>query len=247
MAFTVYPAIDLKQGRCVRLRQGRMDDATIYAEDPSGVAERFAKAGARWLHLVDLDGAVQGRPQNQEAIRRILEAAPSLQVQLGGGLRSMQAIEEALAMGIARVILGSIAAKDPAFVREACRAFPGKIAVGIDAKDGQVAVQGWTQAMHLAAEELAMRLADAGVAVLIHTDIARDGMLTGPNLKAAVAVAKASGLGVIVSGGVASIDDVRAAAALQSEGIVGVVIGKALYEGRIALAEALQLEGDSRC
>ncbi|UPY37160.1 1-(5-phosphoribosyl)-5-[(5-phosphoribosylamino)methylideneamino]imidazole-4-carboxamide isomerase [Sediminicoccus sp. KRV36] len=238
--FTLYPAIDLKQGRVVRLQRGDMAQATIYAEDPAEQALRFAADGFTWLHVVDLDGAFAGKPANAEAVSRILAAAP-MPVQLGGGIRNMPTVEAWLGAGITRVILGSAAVKDPHFVREACRHFPGRVVVGIDARGGMVATEGWAETSTLSARDLALRLEDAGAAAIIYTDIERDGMLSGVNLEQTRNLAMALDTPVIASGGVASIADLVALKAVAADGISGCILGRALYDGRIAPAEALAL------
>lgn len=238
-AFELYPAIDLKAGQVVRLERGAMDRATVYAHDPAAQAVRFAAAGFRWLHVVDLDGAFAGRPANAEAVRAILAAVPGLPVQLGGGIRDLATAEAWLAAGVARVILGSAAAKDPAFAAAACRAFPGRVVLGLDARDGFVATEGWAETTGLRAVDLARRLADSGPAAIVFTDIARDGMLSGVNVAATAALAAAVAVPVIASGGVAGPADV---AALRAEGrIAGAVLGRALYDGRLEPALALAL------
>jgi phosphoribosylformimino-5-aminoimidazole carboxamide ribotide isomerase len=239
MTFTLYPAIDLKGGQVVRLKRGEMDQATVYAEDPAAQAASFAKAGFGWVHVVDLDGAFAGRPANAEAVRGILAAVGGISVQLGGGIRDMATAEAWLAAGVARIILGSAAVKDPDFARAACRAFPGRVALGIDARDGFVATEGWAETSGVTAEELALRFADAGAAAIIYTDISRDGMLTGVNVDATAALARAVPIPVIASGGVASVDDITA---LKAERVVsGAILGRALYDGRIEPAEALRV------
>jgi phosphoribosylformimino-5-aminoimidazole carboxamide ribotide isomerase len=238
MSFTLYPAIDLKGGQVVRLLRGEMAEATVYAADPAAQAEAFAAAGFSWLHVVDLDGAFAGRPANAEAVRAILAAVPGMRVQLGGGIRSLAVAESWLAAGVARIVLGSAAVKDPAFVREACRAFPGRIAIGIDAREGMVATEGWAETTDIPAIDLARRFADAGAAAIITTDIARDGMLMGVNVAATAAMARAVAVPVIASGGVAGVEDIRALRAAGA-GIAGAILGRALYEGRLSAAEAL--------
>ncbi len=238
--FTLYPAIDLKQGRVVRLQRGDMAQATIYAEDPAEQALRFAADGFKWLHVVDLDGAFAGKPANAEAVARILAAAP-MPVQLGGGIRNLPTVEAWLNAGITRVILGSAAVKDPQFVRQACRQFPGRVVVGIDARGGMVATEGWAETSTLPARDLALRLEDAGAAAIIYTDIDRDGMLSGVNVEQTRALALALETPVIASGGVASIADLVALKAVAADGISGCILGRALYDGRIAPAEALAL------
>jgi len=243
MGLTLYPAIDLKGGQVVRLRRGDMAQATVYSGEPAAQARKFAATGFTWLHVVDLDGAFAGRPANAAAVEAILAAVPGLPVQLGGGIRSMETVEAWLARGVERVILGSAALKDPDFTRAACRAHPGRVAVGIDARKGMVAVEGWAEVSTMPAEELARRFEDAGAAAIIYTDIDRDGMLGGVNLEATLALARAVSLPVIASGGVASLDDLAALAAVAAEGIEGVIIGRALYDGRIDPAKALALAG----
>jgi phosphoribosylformimino-5-aminoimidazole carboxamide ribotide isomerase len=241
MALTLYPAIDLKDGQCVRLRRGEMDQATVYADDPAAQARTWQDSGFAWLHVVDLNGAFAGRPVNADAVTAILGAV-HIPVQLGGGIRDMAGIEAWLAAGISRVILGSAAAKHPDLVLQACRAFPGRIAVGIDARDGMVATEGWAETSSLAARDLALRFEDAGVAAIIYTDISRDGMLTGVNVAQTVALAQHLTTPVIASGGVGGLDDL---AALQRAAVgtrvAGVVVGRALYDGRIDPAAALAL------
>lgn len=241
MNFTLYPAIDLKGGEVVRLKRGDMAQATVYAADPGAQAASFAAQGFRWLHVVDLDGAFAGKPANAEAVARILAAAPGMPVQLGGGIRNMPTIEAWLAGGVTRVILGSAAVKNPALVREACRAFPGRVAVGIDARGGMVATEGWAETSSLSARELALRFEDAGAAAIIYTDIDRDGMLGGVNLDATRELARALATPVIASGGVASIEDVRALKAAEEDGIAGAILGRSLYEGTIEPGAALAL------
>ncbi len=239
MTFELYPAIDLKGGQVVRLRRGEMDQATVYADDPAAQAASFARAGFAWVHVVDLDGAFAGRPANAGAVRAILGAVRGLSVQLGGGIRDMATAEAWLEAGVTRIILGSAAVKDPDFARAACRAFPDHVALGIDARDGMVATEGWAETSGVTAEELALRYADAGAAAIIYTDIARDGMLTGVNVAATAALARAVAIPVVASGGVASVDDLIA---LKAEGVVaGAILGRALYDGRVDPAEALTL------
>ncbi|SMF08816.1 1-(5-phosphoribosyl)-5-[(5-phosphoribosylamino)methylideneamino] imidazole-4-carboxamide isomerase [Tistlia consotensis] len=236
----LFPAIDLKDNQVVRLRLGEMDQATIFNSDPVAQAEAFAKAGFEWLHVVDLNGAFAGRAVHEPVIESILSAT-RLPVQLGGGIRSMERIERWLEIGVNRVILGTVAVKDPQLVREACRRFPGRIVVGVDAKGGRVAVEGWAEVSDLAAPELAKRFEDAGVTALLYTDIDRDGLLAGVNVDSTVALARATRLPVIASGGVASLDDIAELMAYEEDGICGVVCGRALYDGRIDPAEALAL------
>ena len=234
----LYPAIDLKGGRCVRLLRGEMDAATVYGEDPAAQAAAFEVAGCRWLHVVDLDGAFAGRSANGAAVEAIL-ARVSVPVQLGGGVRDRAALEGWLEKGVARVILGTAAVRDPAFVREAARAWPGRVAVGIDARGGRVAVEGWAETTGIEAVDLARRYEDAGVAALVYTDIERDGALSGPNVEATAALARAVSIPVIASGGVSSLDDLRA---LRDCGapLDGAISGRALYDGRIDLGKAIR-------
>ena len=241
MTLTLYPAIDLKGGACVRLRRGEMAQATIYADDPAAQAEDWARLGFSWIHVVDLDGAFAGRPVNVAAVSGIL-AAVAIPVQLGGGIRDLAGVEAWLAAGVARVILGSAAAKNSSLVREAARKFPGRVVVGIDARGGMVATEGWAETSTLAAGDLVARLADAGIAAIIHTDIARDGMKTGLNLEETAVLAARTGIEVIASGGVAGLADILAlkAAALRTPNLTGVVIGRALYDGTLDAAEALR-------
>jgi phosphoribosylformimino-5-aminoimidazole carboxamide ribotide isomerase len=239
MTFTLYPAIDLKGGQVVRLKRGEMDQATVYASDPAAQAASFARQGFDWVHVVDLDGAFAGRPANAAAVKGILAAVGGLSVQLGGGIRDMATAEAWIEAGVTRLILGSAAVKDPAFARAACKAFPGRVALGIDARDGFVATEGWAETSGTTAEDLALRYADAGAAAIIYTDIARDGMLTGVNVAATAALARAVAIPVIASGGVASTDDI---VALKAEKVVsGAILGRALYDGRIDTAAALAL------
>jgi phosphoribosylformimino-5-aminoimidazole carboxamide ribotide isomerase len=241
----LFPAIDLKGGQCVRLIKGDMAQATVFNTDPADQARQFAAAGAEWLHLVDLDGAFAGEPVNEAAVEGILKAT-ALPVQLGGGIRDMARIEAWLEKGVARVILGTVALKNPDLVKEACRRFPGKIAVGIDAKGGKVAVEGWAETSELTAFELARRFEDAGVAAIIYTDIDRDGLLQGVNVEATAALAASLSIPVIASGGVSSLADIDAllaalpASRAKGGGIVGVISGRAIYDGRLDLKSALQ-------
>ena len=239
----LFPAIDLKDGACVRLVQGDMDKATVFSDDPPAQARAFVETGARWLHVVDLDGAFAGAPRNAAAVADILGAV-DIPVQLGGGVRDLAAIEGWLAAGVARVILGTAAARAPDLVKDACKRFPGRIAIGIDARDGLVAVEGWAETSDLDATALALSYEDAGAAAIIHTDIARDGAMTGMNVEATAALARRLTTPVIASGGVTSLDDLRALSAAADAGIVGVICGRALYDGRIELTQALALLGD---
>jgi phosphoribosylformimino-5-aminoimidazole carboxamide ribotide isomerase len=236
----LFPAIDLKDGQCVRLVRGEMDQATVFNDDPAAQARAFEAQGFAWLHLVDLNGAFAGRPVNGAAVDAIL-AAVGIPVQLGGGIRDMATIEAWLGKGIARVILGTAAVRDPDLVREACRAFPGRIAVGLDARGGRVAVEGWAETSDLSAPDLVARFEDAGVAAVIYTDIDRDGVLQGLNLEATVRLARATAIPVIASGGLSSIDDIRALLRPENAILEGAVSGRALYDGRIDAADALAL------
>jgi phosphoribosylformimino-5-aminoimidazole carboxamide ribotide isomerase len=238
--FELIPAIDLLGGQCVRLAQGRYDAATVYDADPAAAARRFAAHAVPRLHVVDLDGARSGKPRNGAAVRAIVAAVGALPVQLGGGLRDLAAVEASFEAGVDRVVLGTAALRDPAFVRDAARRFPGRIAVGLDAKEGRVSVEGWLDTGEATVIEVAQRFEDAGVAALVHTDIARDGMLSGPNLEASAELADAVSIPVIVSGGIASEDDLVAAARLAPRGIAGAIAGRALYTGALDLASALR-------
>ena len=233
----LYPAIDLKDGQCVRLKLGDMDQSTVFNDDPAAQAQDFVDAGCEWLHLVDLNGAFEGKPVNAAPVEAIL-AAVRIPVQLGGGIRDMATIGAWLERGIRRVILGTAAVKNPNLVREACREWPGHVAVGIDAKGGKVAIEGWAEVSELTAEALAAQFADAGVTAIIHTDVDRDGVLAGPNIETTSALASATSIPVIASGGVSSLDDLLA---LRDAGnIAGAISGRALYDGRIDLSQALK-------
>lgn len=236
----LYPAIDLKDGQCVRLRQGAMDAATVFNDDPAAQARAFEQAGFEYLHIVDLNGAFAGQPVNAAAVEAILRAI-RIPAQLGGGIRDLATIEMWLAKGITRVILGTAAVREPRLVHEACRLFPGRIAVGIDARAGMVAVEGWAQTSTLTVGALAARFEDAGVAAIIYTDIARDGLLQGLDLAGTLALARATSIPVIASGGLASIADVRALLQPEARIIAGAIAGRALYDGRLDPAEALSL------
>lgn len=236
----LFPAIDLKDGACVRLELGDMERATVYGTDPAAQARAFEQAGFSWLHVVDLNGAFAGRSVNAEAVEAIL-GATSNPVQLGGGIRTMADIERWLGKGLARVILGTVAVRDPDLVRAACKAFPGRIAVGIDARGGKVAVEGWAEASELTALELARRFEGAGVAAIVYTDIDRDGVLTGINWEATIALADAVSVPVIASGGLASLADVVRMTMPDAARLEGAISGRALYDGRIDVAEALRI------
>jgi len=234
----VIPAIDLKDGQCVRLRQGLMNDSTVFSDNPVATAQRWADAGGRRLHLVDLNGAFEGEPVNAGAVEAIAKALPNMPIQIGGGIRDLGTIARYLETGVSAVIIGTLAVKDPAFVRVACKEFPGKIIVGIDAKNGFVATDGWAQVSDVRATELAKQFEVHGVASIIYTDIARDGMMQGVNVEATVEMARASSIPVIASGGISHIDDIRALANFMREGIAGAITGRAIYEGTLDLAEA---------
>lgn len=236
----LFPAIDLKDGQCVRLKLGDMDQATVFNDDPAAQALSFEMQGFEWLHLVDLNGAFAGRPVNKTAVEAILRAV-KIPVQLGGGIRSLGQIEEWLGQGIRRVILGTVALRDPALVREACRAFPGRIVVGIDAKGGRVAVEGWAETSDLSATDLARRFADAGVSAIIFTDIDRDGVLKGLNIESTLDLARSVPIPVIASGGLASMDDIHQLLQPDCSILEGAISGRALYDGRIDVPEALRL------
>lgn len=237
----LFPAIDLKDGACVRLLRGDMDAATVFNDDPADQARAFAAAGAEWLHIVDLNGAFDGRSVNGDAVRGILEVtkAAGMRTELGGGIRTREHVASWLEAGIDRVILGTAAVKDPDLVIASCAAHPGRVAVGIDARGGRVAVEGWAETSDLAADDLAARFADAGVAAIIYTDIDRDGAMQGPNVDATVALARAIDIPVIASGGVSSLADVEAFLPYGNDGIEGVISGRAIYDGRLDLATAI--------
>jgi phosphoribosylformimino-5-aminoimidazole carboxamide ribotide isomerase len=236
----LYPAIDLKDGQCVRLFKGDMKAATIYHEDPAAQARRFEAAGFEYLHVVDLNGAVSGSPINRAVVEKVLKAV-NMPVQLGGGIRDRATVDSWLEAGISRVILGTAAVKNPALVKEVARAYPGRVAVGIDARGGMVAVEGWVKASTMKAVDLAKLFEDAGVAAIIYTDIARDGTLEGPNLAETVALAKAISIPVILSGGIGSMADLAAVKVEEASGIEGIIIGRALYENTIQPYDALAL------
>jgi phosphoribosylformimino-5-aminoimidazole carboxamide ribotide isomerase len=236
----LFPAIDLKDGKCVRLKLGDMATATVYGEDPAAQAKTFEDQGFSWLHVVDLNGAFEGRSVNGAAVGAILKATKN-PVQLGGGIRNLDQIEDWLDRGLARVILGTVAVRDPDLVKEACKKFPGKIAVGIDARGGKVAVEGWAEASSLGVVELAQKFEGAGVAAIVYTDIDRDGVLTGINWEATIALADAVSIPVIASGGLASLDDIRRMTMPDARKLEGAISGRALYDGRIDPAEALAI------
>jgi phosphoribosylformimino-5-aminoimidazole carboxamide ribotide isomerase len=236
----LFPAIDLKDGQCVRLKLGEMDQATVFNTNPADQAKQFEDQGFQYLHVVDLNGAFEGRPVNGAAVDAILKAV-KMPVQLGGGIRDLATIETWLAKGIRRVILGTVAVRNPDLVHEACKRFPGRVAVGIDAKGGKVAVEGWAEASTMTATELAARFEDAGVSAIIYTDIDRDGILAGLNLSSTLALAEATKIPVIASGGLASIEDIKEIVKPQYRALEGAISGRALYDGRIDPAEALRV------
>lgn len=241
------PAIDLKDGRCVRLRQGRMEDTTVFSDDPVEMAARWVAEGARRLHLVDLNGAFLGRPVNGAAIRAITERFPALPIQVGGGIRDEATIAAYLEAGVDFAILGTQAVREPAFVARACQAFPGHIIVGLDARDGQVAIDGWATLTEHRVVDLARRFEAQGVSAIVYTDIGRDGMLTGPNLEATAQLADAISIPLIASGGITSLADVQALCALEARGVMGAITGRAIYEGTLAFAEGQRLADTAGC
>lgn len=242
----IFPAIDLKGGQCVRLLKGDMQKATVFNDNPAAQARAFEAQGFRWLHVVDLDGAFAGKAANAQAVEAIVRAV-GIPVQLGGGIRDAQSIERWLEGGVRRVILGTAAVRNPDLVREACRKFPGSIVVGIDARAGKVAVEGWAKTSEIAALELALRFEDCGVAAIVYTDIERDGALAGVNVEATAALAARLETPIIASGGVASLDDIRALQRREGDGIEGVICGRALYDGRIDPKAALALTAEDLC
>ncbi|HTT40169.1 MAG TPA: 1-(5-phosphoribosyl)-5-[(5-phosphoribosylamino)methylideneamino]imidazole-4-carboxamide isomerase [Burkholderiales bacterium] len=238
----IIPAIDLKDGHCVRLKQGAMDQVTVFSDDPAAMARHWTKLGARRLHLIDLNGAVAGRPKNEAAIKAIVAAVgDAIPIQLGGGIRDLDTIERYMDDGIHYVIVGSAAVKTPGFLHDACYAFPGHVMVALDAKDGKVALDGWSKMTGHDVIDLAKKFQDYGVEAIIHTDISRDGMLTGLNIAATVDLARAVSVPVIASGGVSSLEDVKALCEVAREGIVGAITGRALYEGKLDFVEAQKL------
>lgn len=236
----VIPAIDLKEGKCVRLEQGEMHRDTVFSDNPAEQALKWQQAGAELLHLVDLDGAFAGQPKNKAAIESILKAI-TIPAQLGGGIRDIPTIEAYLALGLSRVIIGTAAQRNPQLVIDACRQFPGQIVVGIDAKNGMVAVQGWAEVTGITAVDLARKFEDCGVSAIIYTDISRDGMMAGPNIEATKALAEAISIPVIASGGVSSLKDIEHLMAIETSGVSGAITGKAIYTGAIDLSEAIAL------
>ncbi|AVT74387.1 phosphoribosylformimino-5-aminoimidazole carboxamide ribotide isomerase [Rhodopseudomonas palustris] len=241
----LFPAIDLKNGQCVRLEQGDMARATVFNLDPAAQAQSFAAQGFQYLHVVDLDGAFAGKPMNAQAVEAMLKVV-KMPVQLGGGIRDLKTIEAWLSKGIARVIIGTAAVRDPALVKDAAKAFPGRVAVGLDARDGKVAVEGWAESSQVTALDIAQRFEDAGVAAIIFTDIARDGLLKGINWDATIALAEAISIPVIASGGLASIEDVKTLLSPRAKKLEGAIAGRALYDGRLDPTEALALIGAAK-
>ncbi len=243
----IIPAIDLKDGHCVRLEQGRMESATVFSKEPGKAAAQWAGKGARRLHVVDLNGAVAGKPRNEAAVKAIIASVDSdIPVQLGGGIRDLETIERYLDDGVSFVIIGTAAVKNPGFLHEACDAFPGHIMVGLDAKDGKVATDGWSKLTGHDVVDLAKRFQDYGVEAVIYTDIGRDGMMTGVNIEATVRLAQALSVPVIASGGLNSLEDVAALMAVEAEGITGCIAGRAIYEGKLDFAAAMKLaDGES--
>ncbi len=240
----VIPAIDLKDGQCVRLRQGRMDDSTVFGDDPVSMAQRWVDAGCRRLHLVDLNGAFAGEPVNGDAVTAIAKAFPDLPIQIGGGIRSLETIEYYLNAGVNYVIIGTKAVKEPKFVAEACQAFPGTVIVGLDAQDGFVATDGWAEVSSVKATDLAKQFSNDGVSAIVYTDIARDGMMQGVNIESTVELAVEGGIPVIASGGVTNIDDIQQLSKVAGQGILGAITGRAIYEGTLNVAEAQRLADD---
>ena len=234
----IIPAIDLKDGKCVRLRQGRMEDSTVFSDDPVDVAGRWMDQGARRLHLVDLNGAFEGEPVNGGIVNAIAQRFPNLPIQIGGGIRSLETIEAYLKAGVEYVIIGTKAVKEPEFVEQACKEFPDHIIVGLDAKDGKVATDGWAEVSSVEATDLAKQFDELGVSSIVYTDIARDGMMQGVNVEATVRLAQASAIPVVASGGVSNMEDIKALAAQADQGICGAITGRAIYEGSLDVKEA---------
>lgn len=237
----IIPAIDLKDGQCVRLRQGVMEDSTVFSDAPVDTAKRWVDAGCRRLHLVDLNGAFAGEPVNGDVVTDIAKAYPNLPIQIGGGIRSLETIEYYIKAGVSYVILGTQAVREPDFVAMACAEFPGKVIVGLDAKEGLVATDGWAEVSDLQATDLARKFESCGVAAIVYTDIARDGMMQGVNVEATLNMAHASSIPVIASGGITNLDDIKALRAVSSQGICGAITGRAIYEGTLDVAEAQRL------
>jgi phosphoribosylformimino-5-aminoimidazole carboxamide ribotide isomerase len=238
----IIPAVDIKNGKCVRLLQGRMDDETIYSDNPQAMALKWAQLGAQLVHVIDLDGAVAKSPQNIESIRKILQSV-NVPIQLGGGIRNEETVRMYIELGVKRVIIGTEAIKQPEFVRQICKIYPEQIVVGIDARSGKAAIDGWTHITGIEVIELAKKFEDCGVAAINFTDIQRDGMQTGPNLDATLRLAEAVSIPIVASGGVSSIEDIKNLMPLESAGVAGVIVGKALYSGQLDLKEALYVSG----
>lgn len=236
----IIPAIDIKEGRCVRLEQGKMSRETVYSEFPEEIAVKWHEAGAERLHIVDLDGAIEGRPVNRDVIAAVVNAVP-IPIQLGGGIRDTRTIESYLDLGIGQIILGTAAHKDPELVVEACRQFPGKVIVGIDSRNGRVAVEGWIEEINISPSDLARKYESIGISAIVYTDIQRDGMRTGPNIEATKTIAESVDVPVIASGGISGIDDVENLLSLSKYGVEGMIVGKALYEGSLDLADAIKM------
>ncbi len=236
----VIPAVDIKQGQCVRLLQGRMEDETVFGDDPAAMADKWSRMGASLIHVVDLDGAFQQKPINLDSIRKIIQSV-GVKIQVGGGIRAIETIRMYFEAGVARVVIGSEAVKNPALVVEACKQFPGRIVVGIDARNGFVAIEGWSRDTETKAIDLARKFEDCGVAAINFTDILRDGMQTGPNIDQTRQLAKSVSVPVVASGGVSSLDDIRKLIPLEKDGVVGIITGRALYSGSLNLKEALAL------
>lgn len=241
----IIPAIDLKEGKCVRLRQGRMDEKTVFSDDPLSMVERWVEAGAKRLHVIDLDGAISGKPSNSDVIHAIAEAYPDLSIQVGGGIRHEDTVQEYLDAGVRYVIIGTKAVSEPHFVNDICLSFPGHIIVGLDAKNGKVAIDGWSKLSNHDVIDMAQHFERDGVDAIIYTDISRDGMMSGVNIPSTVALAQAVRVPVIASGGVNSMDDLAALAEQEDEGIMGVIVGRAIYEGDVDLAEAYKRFGNT--
>lgn len=237
----IIPAIDLKDGACVRLRQGRMEDSTVFSNDPVSMAKKWVDAGCRRLHLVDLNGAFEGEPVNGEVVTAIAARYPELPIQIGGGIRTLETIEHYVRAGVSYVIIGTKAVKEPEFVTEACKAFPGKVIVGLDAKDGFVATDGWAEVSTMQVTDLARRFENDGVSAIVYTDIAKDGMMQGCNVEATAALAQATRIPVIASGGIHTVADIQALLNTRQAGIVGAITGRAIYEGTLDVSEAQQL------
>jgi len=236
----VIPAVDIKNGKCVRLLQGRMEDETIFSDDPAAMAQKWANSGAELIHVVDLDGAFEKSPRNIDAVKKILDSV-DVPIQVGGGIRNLQTIQVFMDLGVERVIIGTEAIRNPAFVKQAAKAFDGRIVVGIDARDGHVAVEGWTETTRVKAVDLARRFEDCGLAAINFTDIQRDGMQTGPNIEQTRRLAESISIPVVASGGVACLDDIKSLLPLEAVGVVGVITGKALYSGTLDFKAALEV------